>query len=132
VLSNAAILGPIDDSESAVALLRPTMYLHDEPIRAAFLDSGLKLIALRFLALRPGGTIEEHIADLAREAFAFGAVNIVVARRPFAGETLEIDDEKAACAPVMKAALAPFGITLRDCLIIGDAGYLSMADAGVV
>jgi hypothetical protein len=132
VFTSAILLSPVDTTEKAVALFARGVELHPQKLHAAFLDRDMVVIALRYLDWRADLTIQEHVRDLAREGLCFGASNLLVARRKLDDEPLVLDDVNRACAPVMQGALAPFGIMLRDCLIIAPEGYVSMADHGVL
>lgn len=121
---------PLLCSEDAYQRVKPLLCLKDqETFVALVLDAKHRLITLRQVALGSATSVEVHPREVFGPSVREAAAAVIVAHNHPSGDPEPSEEDRQLTLRLLKAGEL-LGIRLIDHLIVGGAGYVSLADRG--
>lgn len=121
----------IHSSETAFAILKEAQDEVVEKMWALHLTSQLKVNCLQVVGVGTINACTPYLQEIVRVALLTASSSIIIAHN-HPGGTQEASQEDKTFTAELKQACKLLGIRLQDHLIIGDEGYFSFADEGIL
>ncbi len=119
----------LPDADAAAALFAPLAQEHAEVAAFVYLDAGQRVLGLRHVRSEAPDMLDLPIRDVAADALAFGAVQVVMAHNHPSGDATPSLADKDATR-LLARALEALDVRLVDHLVITANGVTSFRGLG--
>ena len=121
----------IETSESVYKIFKELTRLDREKFRALHLNRRNKIIGFEVVSI---GSLTEsivHPREVFKSAFLHNACSLILVHNHPSGEAQPSEEDKRVTT-ILRDAGELLGITVLDHIIIGEDGYFSFADSGMI